>query len=433
MIYDVAIIGGGPGGYAAAFEAVRSGLSAILFEKELMGGTCLNRGCVPTKYLAHVSTLCTELSHAAEYGLNAQYSGIDFRMTQQKNHAIVGELRNGLAQKLSDCGVTIVNGEASLLDKDSILCGNVLYQTQNVIIASGSGPVRLTGHMLTSDEVLKLDRIPNSMSIIGGGGIAAELAEIFNGFGTDVSIYIRGDRILRRWDKDIAVGLTQSMKKRGIRIYPKCDEDTLKGVRDEITVSAIGRKPVLDHMNKSLFLTDGSGGIVTDPSGQTKTKGVYAIGDVVSGSPMLAHTAMEQGIRAVSHIVHQKSASAGAIIQCIYTKPEIACVGLTMEEALLRGKNAIAAKQTMYANARTLIATKERGFIKIVAERGTRRLLGAQLMCERASDLVSELASAVQNGFTIDDMLGTTRPHPSYAEGVSEALGRARDGLDNEI
>ncbi len=223
------------------------------------------------------------------------------------------------------------------------------------------------------------------------------------------------------------------MKKRGIRIYPKCDEDILKGVRDEITVSAIGRKPVLDHMNKSLFLTDGSGGIVTDPSGQTKTKGVYAIGDVVSGSPMLAHTAMEQGIRAVSHIVHQKSAGAGAIIRCIYTKPEIACVGLTMEGALLRGKNAIAAKQTMYANARTLIVTKERGFIKIVAERGTRRLLGAQLMCERASDLVSELASAVQNGFTIDDMLGTTRPHPSYAEGVSEALGRARDGLDNEI
>ncbi len=169
MIYDVAIIGGGPGGYAAAFEAVRSGLSAILFEKELLGGTCLNRGCVPTKYLAHVSTLCTELLHAGEYGLNAQYSGIDFRMTQQKNHAIVGELRNGLAQKLSDCGVSIVNGEASLLDKDSILCGNVLYQTQNVIIASGSEPVRLTGHMLTSDEVLKLDRIPNSMSIIGGG------------------------------------------------------------------------------------------------------------------------------------------------------------------------------------------------------------------------------------------------------------------------
>lgn len=223
------------------------------------------------------------------------------------------------------------------------------------------------------------------------------------------------------------------MKKRGIKIHPKCDGDTLGGVRDEITVSAVGRKPVLDHLNKSLFLTDDGGGILTDASGQTDTEGVYAVGDVTAGSPMLAHTAMEQGIRAVYHIVHQKSARAGAVIQCVYTKPEIACVGVTLDETLRHGKNAIAARQTMYANARTLIATKERGFIKIVAEKGTRRLLGAQLMCERASDMVSELAFAVQNGLTVDDMQKITRPHPSYAEGVSEALNRAGEELDHEL
>lgn len=433
MIYDVAVIGGGPGGYAAAFEAVRYGLSTILFEKELVGGTCLNRGCVPTKYLAHVAKLGMELSHAAGYGLDIQYRGIDFRMTQQKNHAIVEELRNGLSQKLADCNVAIVNGEASLIDKNLILCGNVPYETRNVIIASGSRPIRLREHMLTSDEVLKLDKIPASVSIIGGGGISAEFAEILNGLGANVSIYIRGERILRNWDKDIAVGLTQSMKKRGIKIISRCDEDALGNVRDEITVSAVGRKPVLDHMNRLLFSTDGNGGILTDPSGQTKTKGIYAVGDVVSGSPMLAHTAMEQGIRAVCHIRHQQSASAGAVIRCIYTTPEIACVGLTVEEALLQGRDAVSARQTMYANARTLISTRERGFIKIVAEKGTRRLLGAQLMCERASDIISELAAAVQNGFTIDDMLKTTRPHPSYAEAVSEALGRAREALDSGI
>ncbi len=154
MIYDVAVIGGGPGGYAAAFEAVRYGLSTILFEKELVGGTCLNRGCVPTKYLAHVAKLGMELSHATGYGLDIQYRGIDFRMTQQKNHAIVEELRNGLSQKLADCNVAIVNGEASLIDKNLILCGNVPYETRNVIIASGSRPIRLREHMLTSDEVL---------------------------------------------------------------------------------------------------------------------------------------------------------------------------------------------------------------------------------------------------------------------------------------
>lgn len=169
MIYDVAVIGGGPGGYAAAFEAVRYGLSTVLFEKGLLGGTCLNRGCVPTKYLAHVSALCTEFANAAEYGLDTRYSTIDFRVTQQKNHAIAWELRNGLALKLADCGVTIVHGEASLSDKNLILCENVPYHTRNVIIASGSEPVRLKGHMLTSDEVLELGQIPASMSIIGGG------------------------------------------------------------------------------------------------------------------------------------------------------------------------------------------------------------------------------------------------------------------------
>ena len=168
-VYDVAIIGGGPGGYSAAFEAADYGLSVILFEKDMLGGTCLNRGCVPTKYLAHVSELNMEMSRAADYGLDIKDSKINFHITQQKNYAIVEELRNGLSQSMAECGINIVNGDAALVDKNLIVCDGVSYEAENVIIASGSKPVRLSGHMLTSDEVLKLEKIPHSILIVGGG------------------------------------------------------------------------------------------------------------------------------------------------------------------------------------------------------------------------------------------------------------------------
>lgn len=433
MIYDVAVVGGGPGGYTAALEAVRYGLSAVLFEKDRLGGTCLNVGCVPTKYLAHVSELRRRALHAGEYGLDLPNVGLDFTRTQQRNTEVIGQLRDGLHQRLAESGVELVFGEAELAGKEQIQCGGMRYEARNVILATGSQAVRFGKNMLVSDEVLALTRVPDSLAIVGGGVSAVEFAQIFNGLGSQVSLYIRGERILRKWDRDISAGLTQNLKKRGVRIYPGCDAAALEAVQGEVVASFTGRRPVLAGQGSSLFSRGEDGGILVDDACRTRTPGLYAVGDCTANSPMLAHTAMEQAKRAVFHIKYHRTRPDGPVTQCIYTSPEIACVGLTGREAAQQGKDAVCVRQPLYANARTLIEGGERGFIKLVAEKGSRRMLGAQLMCGRATDMVSEVGGAIANGLTVEDMLRIARPHPSFAEALTDALTAAGTALDHAV
>ncbi len=435
MMYDVAVIGGGPGGYTAALEAVRYGLSAVLFEfeKDRLGGTCLNVGCVPTKYLAHVSELRRHALQAGEYGLDLSNAKLDFARTQQRNTEVIGQLRDGLHRRLAESGVELVFGEASLLGAGQVLCNGIHYEARNVILATGSRAVRRGENMLVSDEVLALTRVPATLAIVGGGVSAVEFAQIFNGLGSQVSLYIRGERILRKWDRDISIGLTQNLKKRGVRIHPGCDAAALDAVQGEVVASLMGRKPVLAGQSLSLFSQGEDGGILVDNACQTQTPGLYAVGDCTSNSPMLAHTAMEQAKRAVFHIRYHKTQPAGPVAQCIYTAPEIACTGLTEKEAALRGMDAVCVRQPLYANARTLIEGGERSFIKLVAEKGSRRVLGAQLMCGRATDMISEVGGAIANGLTVEDMLKIARPHPSFAEALTDALTAAATALDHAV
>lgn len=433
MIFDVAVIGGGPGGYTAALEAVRCGLSAVLFEKDRLGGTCLNAGCVPTKYLAHVSELNRIALGAGEYGLALQNAGLDFARTQQKNAGIIGQLRDGLYQRLAQSGVELVFGEASLAGKDRVRCGGTLYEARNIILATGSRAVRHSENMLVSEEALALQKLPASLAIVGGGVSAVEFAQIFSGLGSRVSLYIRGERILRKWDRDIAVGLTRNLKKRGVKIHTGCDAAALSAVRDEAVLSVTGRRPGLVRQSVPLYAQGADGGILVDGACQTQTPGVYAVGDCTSGSPMLAHIAMDQARRAVFHIKHGKARPAGPVAACIYTTPEAACVGLTERQAQQQGKDAVCVRQTLYANARTLIEGGERGFIKLVAEKGSRRVLGAQFLCGRASDIVNEVSGAIAGGLTVEDMLKIARPHPSFAEALTDALTAAGEALDHAI
>lgn len=424
MIYDIAIIGGGPGGYAAAFEASGLGKSVILFEKDQIGGTCLNKGCVPTKYLAYVAELKGKIRNAREYGLFTEKEKVDVAVVQERKEHIIEQLRNGLEEELRSCNINIVKGEAELITANMIRCNEIEYNVSNIIIATGSYPdIKINNpKALNSNQILNFDSIPKSISIIGGGVIAVEFAEIFRNFGCEVAIYIRGERLLRKWDKDIAIGLTQNLKKKGIKIFTKCDLDTLNTVDDELVFSALGRTAYLTGINKDYFDFGEDNGIYVDNNYQTKTKGVFAIGDVISNSVMLAHTAMEQGRQVVRYIVNNQKVKKNEVISCIYTRPEIACVGVTEKEAIEEGKDVFAVKKTMYANARTLISSKERSFVKCVVEKGTKRIIGAQLMCERATDIVSEFALAIQNGFSIQDMANNTRPHPSYVEIISELI-----------
>lgn len=424
MIYDIAIIGGGPGGYSAAFEAVRYHMSVVLFEKDRLGGTCLNRGCIPTKYLGYVAGMVRDIKKSTEYGIDTSFNGISVSSLQKKNESIMSDLRDGLNERLIGEGVDIIHGLAELVDAHNVVCDGRTYEFGNVIIATGSKTYddMINPYAITSDEVLSLDHIPDSVSILGGGVIAVEFADIFSGLGSDVTMYLRGNRILRGWDRDISTGMTQHLKKNGVKIVANCSPDTFSAVNDSCVLQAFGRHKAVEGLNYSLFDIGDDGGIIVDKHGMTRTRDVFAIGDVVSGSRMLAHTAMNQGIRTIRYIAGENLPEEPSVVSCIYTSPESASVGITKDEAEKRGLDVIVGKYPMYSNARTLIAGGERGFIKVVADRNSHIIMGAQMMCDRASDMIGEFAMAIDNSMTAEDMLCTVRPHPSYSEAITEAL-----------
>ncbi len=431
-MYDIAIIGGGPAGYTAAFEAVKNRMSVVLFEQGQMGGTCLNRGCVPTKYLSHVARKYYEAKCAEADGLLYQGIDIDYSKTFSRMNGIVSELRDGLRGRLSREAVEIVQGEASIDRNRTIACGGKTYEAKNILICTGAAPIESgIGDAVISDDILRMNAIPRRLHIMGGGTVAVEFAEIFRMLGSEVTIHIRADRILRKWDKEIAVGLTQSMKKKGIGIEKNCDFAQLAFEKDSVILSALGRHAVLPSFECRLFDIGANGGIVVDGCGWTGTEGVYAAGDVVEGSLQLAHIGMEQGRRAVRSMAGLETKEAAVPVKCIYPDQEIASVGLTAAEAEEKGIWAISAKYSMYANARTVISTQERGFVKILAEKESKKLIGAQLMCERAGDIATELALAINLGITVEEMLHSVRPHPSYAEAVAETLHLLEDKLND--
>ena len=429
MKFDIAVIGGGPAGYSAAFEAIRYKLSVVLFESGEIGGTCLNRGCVPTKYLLHTARRYFEAGR--DQGIIFDALKLDYTNTVKSMNDMISSLRSGLADRLERSGVKLVKGNASLRSAGLIECGGEEYEAGHVIIASGTVPASpVVSNALNSDEILRLDHIPEKLHIIGGGSVACEFAWIYRMLGSEVELSLRGNRILRGWDREIAVSLTQSMKKAGIKINTDCDLSTFSADKDTPVLSAAGRKCVLPVTDGSLLDLDQDGAIVTGPDCETKISGIYAAGDVMSGSEKLAHIAMAQGKRAVRSAAGIKDNASPCVIRCIYTDQEIASAGLTEEEAMQKGIDAKTGKQSMFSNARNLISTDERGFVKIIADGSSRRIIGAQLMCEHAGEIIPVLALAIDQRLSVDQMLDTVFPHPSCSETVTDALQALKDKLD---
>lgn len=422
MIYDLAILGGGPAGYSAAFEAAKLGQNVILFEKRELGGTCLNRGCIPTKFLAHMSGIYHSAYNSREYGVISDRPFLDYAAACEKRERIVSYLRNGLEQSIKLKKIEHINGSGSIADSRHIVCGENAYEAANILIATGAVPSEpLVDGALTSDEILELRSLPRSLKIIGGGVIAVEFAHIFNLLGVEVTIAIRGERILRKWDKEISVAITRNFKKRGINILTDQTPEQFSEKTADIIFSAMGRKPNICGVNSSLVETDKSGGIIVDGNFRTKTDNIFAVGDVISGSPMLAHTAMEQGRNAARIAAGKESTPPSAVVKCIYTSPEAASVGYTEYEAKEKGILSVSAKANMFSNARTLISGTDRSFIKILADMNTHRIIGAQLFCDRASDIADELVLAIDHVSTAEDLLKAARPHPSYCEAITDA------------
>lgn len=446
--FDLIVLGAGPGGYTAAIKAAKLGMSVAIIEKDSAGGTCLNRGCVPTKALLHSAHIYREAANSGYCGISVQNVGFDYRAMLAHKDDTVAALRSGVEKLLDANGVLRIAGSGRVTSPHTVSVGGDEYRAENIIIATGGEPYvppisgcGLDG-VVTSDELLREPRLYDRIAIIGGGVIGMEFAGLYNALGREVTVIEAQPRILPLMDREISQNLSLIMKKRGVSVFTGAAVKEIKqnGAGLEVCFAtakgeesvcangvlvAVGRKSVAGSVaDDSVGLRLERGCIPVDEAFRTNIPSIRAIGDVVAGGVQLAHAASAQGENAVCSILGLPfERNLAAIPSCVYTDPEIACVGITEAEAKERGMAVRTGKYLMSGNARSMIGQSERGFVKLVADAENDELVGAQLMCERASDMIGELALAIANRLTAGDIVSAVHPHPTFSEGVCEAAG----------
>ena len=449
MQYDLVVIGGGPGGYVAAIRASQLGMKTALVEKRELGGTCLNRGCIPTKTLMHAANQYRESADWTDLGLQLEGRRYDFAGLHQRKNAVIGQLRDGIAQLLKANKVDVYQAAGQIVDGNTVKAGEETLTAGHILIAAGSVPAvppisgaDLPG-VVTSDGLLEQQGVDcQRLLIIGGGVIGVEMASIYNALGKQVTIVEAAERILPPMDREISQNLSMILKKRGVEIYTgamvsaiqktdnglqccftyKKEEKTAEA---DVVLISVGRRPCTAGLFAEGFAVAQTerGFVEVDGQFRTSVPTISAIGDVI-GRIQLAHAAEAQGIAAVEYMqgLEQASVNYELVPSCVYTTPEIASVGMTADEAKKAGRDVVTGKYIMNGNAKTIIEQQERGFIKVVFDKETGVLLGAQLMCARATDLISELVTAVSLGLTREQLARTMRPHPTFCEGITEAV-----------
>ena len=446
--YDLIVIGAGPGGYEAAFEAADLGMKTALVEKEALGGTCLNHGCIPTKSLLHAAELYRSISMASAFGITADKVSFDIsRMQERKNEAVL-QLRKGIEANAVKKKIDLYRGKASLAAGRTVTVraddGETVLHGERILLATGSRPaippipgIDLPG-VVTSDELLEFDRRPDRLLIIGGGVIGVEFASLYEALGTSVTVIEAMPQLLPNLDREIAQSLKMRLKKRSVTV---CTGARVQAIRQngdgslrcefngdqfsdaDAVLVCVGRRPYTEGLFADEMRPETDRGrILADRYGETTLPGIYAVGDVTGGI-MLAHAASAAGRNAVRRMAGLDAfADTRFIPSCIYTDPEIACVGMTADEARAAGIAADSRKALMTANGKTVLTFSERGYIRVVFEKETGKLLGAQMMCERASDMIGEFALALSAGMTVSEMARAVHPHPTFCEAITEAL-----------
>lgn len=424
MDHELLILGAGPGGYEAAIRAAQLGLNVGLIERDAVGGTCLNRGCIPTKTLLH------------DAGPGADFAALGARKEQ-----VVSTLRQGVEGLLKKRRVTVYRGTGVLTDAHTIEVDGQAVTGEKLLLAPGSRPalppVEGIERALTSDDLLREPRPLDSLLILGGGVIGVEMAAFYAATGTKVTIVEAQERLLPLMDREISQNLQMIFKRQGLGVRTRTLARRIaeggEGVVMELdggetltasaVLAAVGRRPNTDGLCAlGVALEMDRGFIRVNERFETSLPGVHAIGDAIGGM-MLAHAASAQGLTVVHAIAGEEAPLClDAIPACVYVSPEIACVGLTQADCQQRGIEAKVGKALMGANGRTLIANGQRGFIKVVADAQDGRVLGAQLMCERATDMIDSFTVAIANGLTAAQLMRAVRPHPTFLEAVGEAL-----------
>lgn len=440
---DLLIIGAGPGGYETAVKAASRGLEVTLIERAELGGTCLNRGCIPTKALCRSAEVMMTVLNAARYGIpfgeNTEVR-VDFPAVMARKDSVVAELRDGVSTLLS--GVNVVKGEAVFASPSTVECGGELYTAPRIIVATGSAPARLpipgASHALTSDEFLTLDLLPESMVVIGGGVIGLEFASVMNAFGVDVTVLEYCKEILPPFDAEVAKRLRMALKKRGISIVTDAcvtsiDPGTIvnyenkgkpKHIASECVLMAVGRRPVIPAglieagaMTERGFLKvdDGMRLLWSDGVSCPGTE-VFAIGDV-NGRCMLAHAATAQG-----EIVLGEWKDLNVMPSAVFTMPECAMVGLTEEQCSARGLNFKTGKSTFRANGKAMAMGETDGLVKTIVDTDSGLLLGCHICGPHAADLIAEAAAVMTAGLPAEAIVRTIHAHPTLPEVLPAAL-----------
>ena len=448
MTYNLIVIGAGPGGYEAALEASEKGMKVALVEKDKLGGTCLNRGCVPTKTLMHTADIARELKDASKFGVNVSEYSVDAAKMQERKNEVLDTLRSGIAALMKKDKIDVYEGLGVIEGSGRVRVGDEILETENILIATGSKTfvppiegVDIPG-VVTSDELLdKADGIYEHLVIVGGGVIGMEFASLYVALGTKVTIIEALERVLAPLDKEISQNVKMIGKKRGMDIHAKArvekfaqgedgklityysEKDELQSVESDGVLVCIGRRANTDGLfADGVAVEMDRDKIVVNDKYQTSLPGVYAIGDVIGGI-QLAHVATAEGRNAVAVMNGEEpSIRMDTVPSCVYTNPEIATVGITADEAKAAGLDVVTKKYIMSANGKSVLSDQERGFIKVVADAESKKLLGAQMMCARATDMIGELAVAVGNGLTLDDVANIIHPRPTFVEGINEAV-----------
>jgi len=456
--FDLAVMGGGPGGYVAAIRASQLGLGVALIERGELGGTCTNRGCIPTKALLRSAELYRLARAGEEFGIRAEGLRFDLKAAVARKDRIVSRLAKGIELLLKANGVEVLRGEGRLRAGGVVeVRGERALEVrfEKLIVATGSSPLLLpvpgarSPGVITSDEALGLDEVPKSLVVIGGGAVGLEFASLFNDLGSEVAVLEMMPQILPGEDPEAAEALAKALGRRGVAIETgsrvSSIEDGPGGLKlvrairngeqrsfeGQLVLMAAGRAP----NTKGLGLEEA--GVELDPKGrisvdermETNVPGIFAVGDAV-GRQMLAHSAMAEGLIAAENAAGFSSRmDYGAVPRCVYAEPEVASVGLSEAQAKEAHGDVIVGRFPMLASGRALTLGEREGFVKLVADAEYKAILGAQIVGPNASELIHEIAVAMRSECALECLADVIHAHPTLAEAVKEAalqgLGRA--------
>ena len=428
--YDLAIIGSGPAGYVAGIRAAQLGLKTCIFEKDKIGGVCLNWGCIPTKALSASANALYNIERASEFGINVKGFDLDFSKVYERKESIVKKLSSGIEMLLKAGKLEIIREYAEIKSPTSIKTSNLEVEAKNILIAAGSIPFELLSlpfdhiDILSSTDILELKAVPKKLIIIGGGVIGCEFASIFSFFGSEITIIEAMPQLLPNEDEEIARKIEQIFKRRGIKILTNTKIDKID--KGDKALICVGRSPNSKALGlEALGIECNKGWIRVDESFRTNVNNVYAAGDI-KGGMLLAHLASKEGISAVEGICGNKYPIDYNIVpSCIFTHPEIASVGLNERLAKNKGMDVKARKFLFGAIGKSHVLGETDGFIKLVVDAKSDKILGSQIIGPHATELIAEISPCIQFGITSEKLASVIHAHPTLSEiicEVSEAI-----------